>query len=588
MATRVGIELSPAACRIVEIDAGPAWRRSARDTWVSSFAVLPPSGRETDAKLQSLRRRRAAVVVWEGPSAHHQVVVAAGSYESMRAEALAALGAAGVQTRGMWADIAPARQVGDGRGRQPVIVALAPAALMRPALQPLLDAGIRVRTVMTPAAALGSLARLRRSLGVPGAIEAYVALGETATSIALVRDGVLMAARDLAWGFLDEYGDGRQPRRREDIATRLADELGEFLTGIGSTNTVGQVCICGGLDELRSMTAPLMERLDVEVETLDSLFGIDATRLPEPGEEFRERSAELRLAWAAAADWPPPLNLLRARHRQESKAMLGRAAVVAGVAAGLGVGWAVERSHVWRSTEPAPVARTVVKASPAANPQAGTAPAARGVQPPAPAVVPPSVVVNKPAPAVVPPSVVASKQAPAAVPAPVVASRPAPATVAPPVASNRPPPATPPAATVNRPPVVPPPPVVPHVAEPATRPAPTRAGEATTATKPADAPAVAMRPLPARVTPARLARTEPPRVVAKARAPEAEIALPFDAVLGTILYSADRRLAIIDGRIVGIGDELRGAHVIDIAPGAVLLRDGQGRLRRLTLGAGGR
>src|SRR5450759_750805 len=105
MATRVGIELSPAACRIVEIDAGPAWRRSARDTRVLSFAVLPPSGPETQAKLQSLRRRRAAVVVWEGSSAHRQVMVAAGSYEKMRAEALAALGAAGVQTRGMWADI---------------------------------------------------------------------------------------------------------------------------------------------------------------------------------------------------------------------------------------------------------------------------------------------------------------------------------------------------------------------------------------------------------------------------------------------------------------------------------------------------
>ena len=51
------------------------------------------------------------------------------------------------------------------------------------------------------------------------------------------------------------------------------------------------------------MTVPLMERLDVEVETLDSLFGIDAARLPEPADEFRERGAELRLAWAAAADW---------------------------------------------------------------------------------------------------------------------------------------------------------------------------------------------------------------------------------------------------------------------------------------------
>ncbi len=52
--------------------------------------------------------------------------------------------------------------------------------------------------------------------------------------------------------------------------------------------------------------------------------------------------------------------------------------------------------------------------------------------------------------------------------------------------------------------------------------------------------------------------------------------MPFDAVLGTILYSPDRKLAIIDNRIVGVGDEVRGARVIEITAGAVLLRDAQG------------
>jgi hypothetical protein len=70
--------------------------------------------------------------------------------------------------------------------------------------------------------------------------------------------------------------------------------------------------------------------------------------------------------------------------------------------------------------------------------------------------------------------------------------------------------------------------------------------------------------------------------------PAPEVALPFDAVLGTILYSADRKLAIIDNRIVGVGDEVRGARVVEITAATVSLRDGQGRLRRLALGAGGR
>jgi hypothetical protein len=61
---------------------------------------------------------------------------------------------------------------------------------------------------------------------------------------------------------------------------------------------------------------------------------------------------------------------------------------------------------------------------------------------------------------------------------------------------------------------------------------------------------------------------------------------PFDATLGTILYSADRRLAIVNGRIVGIGDEVNGARIVDITATSVLLRDARNRLRILTLGQG--
>jgi hypothetical protein len=65
-------------------------------------------------------------------------------------------------------------------------------------------------------------------------------------------------------------------------------------------------------------------------------------------------------------------------------------------------------------------------------------------------------------------------------------------------------------------------------------------------------------------------RSEPPPV-------------PFDAVLGSILYSADRKFAIVDGRIVGPGDEVNGARVVDITTSTVLLRDAGGRLRSLSL-----
>jgi hypothetical protein len=81
---------------------------------------------------------------------------------------------------------------------------------------------------------------------------------------------------------------------------------------------------------------------------------------------------------------------------------------------------------------------------------------------------------------------------------------------------------------------------------------------------------------------------EPERAKPAQAMPPAEPAQPFDAVLGTILFSENRRLAIVDNRIVGVGDEVRGARVIEITATAVMLRDAQGRLRRLTLGAAGR
>ncbi len=58
--------------------------------------------------------------------------------------------------------------------------------------------------------------------------------------------------------------------------------------------------------------------------------------------------------------------------------------------------------------------------------------------------------------------------------------------------------------------------------------------------------------------------------------------------LRTILYAADRRLAIIDGRIVAPGDAVGDARVVDITAEAVFLKNQQGQTWRLALGASDR
>jgi hypothetical protein len=552
MATRIGIELSPDAYRIAEIDLAPAWGGRGRETRVRSFVVLPPSGPDTEAKLRSLGNRRAAVVVWNAASDHRQVMVSPGSYESMRAEAIGALDAVGVETRSVWVDIAPATRSTDRSARRPVVVTLASGPELAVALRPLLEAGIRVQTVMTPAAALSSLARLRRE-STPDLLEVFVALEERATCIALMRNGVLMAARDLEWGYIDEFGMGMEPRARDDTAARLADAISEFVAATGGApGDINQVCVCGGHPELRSMTAPLMMQLDVEVEPLDSLFGIDAERLPGPGDEFRERAAELRVAWAAAADSPPTVNLLRARNRQASKTMLVRAAVGTGVAAALAVGWRTQ-GQWWRSTAPAATAQSA----------ANVTPGARRATPVPPTPVRPATASKAP-PVATPPSVAANRMPPFE-PPPVTANKTPPAALSPPIKNRTPPVATPPPMAASKTaPAIGPPPVMPRE-EPRQ-------------------PSSVMRPpvaSAARDSSSRVGQA-PTRIRKPAPSPEV-VVVPFDGLLGTILYSPDRKLAIIDGRIVGPGDEIQGARIVDITPGTVILRDGLGHLKQLTM-----
>lgn len=531
MSARIGIELAPSVCRIVELDAplGRA-RHGVALPRVRSFSVIPSSDRAVLEVFRSLGRRRASVIVWDAPSDHRQVVVTDGSYERMRAEALTALRGVGAPLRGRLSDITPASPPIPGT-RRAVLLATADGSAFDRALAPLAAAGIRIDTALTPAAALLSLARLRRTIDGSGPAtgdEAFVAIEESVGCVALIRGGSMLAARMLPWGFVDESSGRGLLRSRQEIATRLAGDLAEFVSAARlDSGGLSLISVCGPLPDLRSMAALLVERLDIEVEPLDTLFGIDPSRVPTGTDHLTDRIAELRLAWAAAADARPALDLFRVRHNRTARKYLSRAAIAAGLVAGLGGGWIVQKR--WQ-----PVA--LRSRAPAALPQAAEQAAV-----PQPTFTP-----ERPAP---PPIAVASFSGAAPLtiateptPSPSTAAAVLTAPLMPALPENEPPPASRPT-PVQEPP----------------RSAPADSGLAPTA----EAPPPPKPPPPA--------RPRPP-----------EVALPFDASLQTILFGPERRLAIVDGRIVGEGDEIKGARVVEITQNAVLLRDGQGRLRRLT------
>jgi hypothetical protein len=67
---------------------------------------------------------------------------------------------------------------------------------------------------------------------------------------------------------------------------------------------------------------------------------------------------------------------------------------------------------------------------------------------------------------------------------------------------------------------------------------------------------------------ASLRAAPPPEIVETDSGP---VAVDPDPVVATILYSAERRRAVIDGRIVGVGDRVGRATVVEILPAAVVL-----------------
>src|SRR3954462_9834023 len=173
MPSRTGIEISPAACRIVQIDR--AGNNENADTIVRTFTCAP---RPDEATLAPYRGQHVSVVMWGLRGDHRQAVVTIRSYARMRREAVSATRQAGVDTRQMLADIMPV-PAAKGAKRRPVVVALASTTEVAAVVRLLTAAGLRVRSVVSPALALMSLARLRRRITAAGMAEAYVALEET-------------------------------------------------------------------------------------------------------------------------------------------------------------------------------------------------------------------------------------------------------------------------------------------------------------------------------------------------------------------------------------------------------------------------
>ena len=321
MRTRTSFELHPTGCRLVEVEVSTT-RRGApvADVRVRTFLKEIPGGDDPIALANFLAKyrqqrkveRHAWVTIWGLRTAHQFLRLPPAKTAEL--ELLA--------TREARKDIAPLAADGEGaavgivmgaemlvgqnRRREVSLVAVS-ASDVRRRIQPFVDGGFIVDGVLTPALALTAIARSQRDQ-LPPTAAAFVVITARATCLAIIRDGVLLFAREMSWGYEGEPG----VETPHDVGARLASEVRRSVLFFKQTfrAAVEGVVLCGDMPNLRDLTAPLGEALAVPVRTLDSLVGLDAAAIPEPAEQFRTHVAALRLAIATGADPAPPANLL--------------------------------------------------------------------------------------------------------------------------------------------------------------------------------------------------------------------------------------------------------------------------------------
>jgi hypothetical protein len=372
------------------------------------------------------------------------------------------------------------------------------------AMRPIAAAGFRIARVLSPAQALAELARTRPRPDGNAAV-AWMALNTWGAAIAIVRSGDVLFARTLDWIYRPGLTESRaQLLQRYSLVAHIAPELQRGIAIVRQQHgaNVTAAVTCGDLPELRSLTMPLIEELDLEVETLDTADGL--TPRGRVKEAFGDVAPSLRLAAAAAATAP--------RSRLSLDGPLKAAAAVAVV--GLVI-WQALSFFSPRRPEPAqPTA-----SAPAPAPRAAENRAAQAPPPAAPApetrATPP---VEPPAETRTPP--VETRTSP-------VETRPAPA------ATRLPPPVKP----------LPPPPSSTPPVQPQPEPPP-----------------------PVRPDPGPEPRTERPPAALKDPLPH----------LDSILIDATRRLAIVDGKIVRVGDRVGPRVVVQIENEAIVLREPSG------------
>jgi hypothetical protein len=212
--------------------------------------------------------------------------------------------------------------------------------VVKPLLEPLTGAGFWIERVVSPCNALSALARVKTARGEGSTC--WLAINRGGVAIVVVRSGAQLYAHSFAWdSSVGATGSQARLLQRYSQVSFLAPEVKRAMAAARTAGTpVDAVVTCGNLPDLRSLTMPLIDELDVEVETLDSLEGLVVT--PQVAEKLSEWAPALRLACAAAiARGTRPLDESKRPARRRGTGELLRAAALTFAIVGIAAMWYV-------------------------------------------------------------------------------------------------------------------------------------------------------------------------------------------------------------------------------------------------------
>lgn len=162
-------------------------------------------------------------------------------------------------------------------------------------------AGFTVENVLSPSDALALLAwsRPRADPFVP---LAWLSINRHGAGLAVVRDHELLYGREFAWRIkASEQRAQAHLLRRYLYVAQIVPELRKAMDVVREQQgaRIETAVACGNIPDLRSFTMPLIDQLDIEFETLDSLEGLSVKS--EMAGAIAPSAPLIRLAGAAAA-----------------------------------------------------------------------------------------------------------------------------------------------------------------------------------------------------------------------------------------------------------------------------------------------